>query len=118
MVGVGFIVVACCFACVLDVVCWLIVVWWLFWLGLLFCSEWFVWFVLGELVLLVILRALIGLDLVVVCCVRVFYGVLVVWCLLVVKVGWVGFGYCGFVWFMVVIIVGCSCIVAILVVCS
>lgn len=48
MVVAGFIVVTCCFACVLDVVCWLIVVWWLFWLGLLFCSEWFVWFVLGR----------------------------------------------------------------------
>lgn len=68
--------------------------------------------------LLVILRALIGFGLVVVCCVRVFYGVLVVWCLLVVMVVGFGFGYCGFVWFMVVIIVCCSCIVAILVVCS
>lgn len=41
-----------------------------------------------------------------------------IWCLLVVMVIWVWFGYCGFVWFMVVIIAACSCIVAILVVCS
>lgn len=61
--------------------------------------------------------ALIGLRLLMVCC----------WCLIYGGLGLVfadgygslgfGFAYCGFVWFVVVIIVGCSCIVAIPVVC-